>query len=262
MSNDSSIPKLPLLTRFVQDVKRWSEQYVACTDPYQKKKSYHQLQRKIRGISSETKLRDCIQFAVAHQIYRRFRSKELFLYALILTTFPHSMDKNAEQDHINSVLYEHEREFMKRFYIIPSPSSQQKHHRSAIVRYVAHDVSIYKLWNMMTKYNIPFCFRKKTEIIEMLLLLWFRPRWSFVFDTIFVTIPTSSSSSLLSPSFPPLPYLVGNPKDILCPICLEIVDSGNNYRMPCSCTNFYHKQCLITWVSKNPSCPTCRKRGD
>ncbi len=47
-----------------------------------------------------------------------------------------------------------------------------------------------------------------------------------------------------------------------CSICLEDFSETDNdiYRINCPCTQqFFHKECIVSWLKKNCSCPICRK---
>ena len=51
--------------------------------------------------------------------------------------------------------------------------------------------------------------------------------------------------------------------DTICPVCQEEIlpCDTNIFKMDegCNCNIFYHYQCITQWLSRNPSCPTCRK---
>jgi hypothetical protein len=64
--------------------------------------------------------------------------------------------------------------------------------------------------------------------------------------------------------------LIGRNKSILdfnkktygeeCPICLEIFEELEDDSLLCTlkCGHSYHKKCLINWLSKDSTCPSCR----
>ena len=44
----------------------------------------------------------------------------------------------------------------------------------------------------------------------------------------------------------------------LCPICLEIIENDNIYKL--NCNHFFHNKCIINWfrtVNSNGKCPCC-----
>lgn len=43
-----------------------------------------------------------------------------------------------------------------------------------------------------------------------------------------------------------------------CPICIEEIDSVNEYNTPCG--HCFHNDCIQTWLVTNNSCPMCRAR--
>lgn len=47
-----------------------------------------------------------------------------------------------------------------------------------------------------------------------------------------------------------------------CSICLEdfLEEDDNIFKINCPCTQqFFHKDCITSWLKKNCSCPICRK---
>ncbi|XP_015087971.1 uncharacterized protein LOC107031202 [Solanum pennellii] len=49
-------------------------------------------------------------------------------------------------------------------------------------------------------------------------------------------------------------------KDLMnetCPVCQEEFKDGNDVITTC-CSHMFHTRCLLPWLSKNNSCPTCR----
>ena len=49
-------------------------------------------------------------------------------------------------------------------------------------------------------------------------------------------------------------------KDIneTCPICLDFFKEGL-YKRTLNCSHTFHKKCIDRWISKEHSCPICRK---
>ncbi|KAL9283492.1 unnamed protein product [Arabidopsis thaliana] len=45
-----------------------------------------------------------------------------------------------------------------------------------------------------------------------------------------------------------------------CPICLTELSSGVS-RMKLPCSHVFHRDCIMTWLKKNPSCPICRTKA-
>ncbi|KAL1206482.1 RING-H2 finger protein ATL70 [Cardamine amara subsp. amara] len=45
-----------------------------------------------------------------------------------------------------------------------------------------------------------------------------------------------------------------------CPICLTELSSAVS-RMELQCTHVFHRDCVVTWLKKNPSCPICRTKA-
>jgi len=45
-----------------------------------------------------------------------------------------------------------------------------------------------------------------------------------------------------------------------CPICLEMFGELDDISLFCTlkCGHSYHRKCIIDWLSKDKSCPTCR----
>jgi len=68
----------------------------------------------------------------------------------------------------------------------------------------------------------------------------------------------SLSKELISQSLKTDEFISKDKTDTCCPICLsnfeagEIVVHGN-------CSHIFHKDCLLSWLSKQSSCPCCRK---
>lgn len=45
-----------------------------------------------------------------------------------------------------------------------------------------------------------------------------------------------------------------------CCICLEVFDQEEDIIfLPCGCLQIYHSMCILNWLKKNMSCPSCRK---
>ncbi|CAN7038957.1 unnamed protein product [Brassica rapa subsp. trilocularis] len=42
-----------------------------------------------------------------------------------------------------------------------------------------------------------------------------------------------------------------------CPVCLTKLSSAES-RMELQCSHVFHRDCVIKWLKKNPSCPICR----
>eukprot|EP00516_Mucochytrium_quahogii_P009374 CAMPEP_0203771980 /NCGR_PEP_ID=MMETSP0099_2-20121227/3746_1 /ASSEMBLY_ACC=CAM_ASM_000209 /TAXON_ID=96639 /ORGANISM=" , Strain NY0313808BC1" /LENGTH=372 /DNA_ID=CAMNT_0050669445 /DNA_START=438 /DNA_END=1556 /DNA_ORIENTATION=- len=48
-----------------------------------------------------------------------------------------------------------------------------------------------------------------------------------------------------------------SPTGIMCPVCLDAMKLGEKVkRLPCK--HFFHPQCVLPWLEKHNSCPTCR----
>lgn len=45
-----------------------------------------------------------------------------------------------------------------------------------------------------------------------------------------------------------------------CPICLTELSSVVS-RMELPCSHIFHRDCVMTWLKKNPSCPICRTKA-
>lgn len=45
-----------------------------------------------------------------------------------------------------------------------------------------------------------------------------------------------------------------------CPVCLTELSSAVS-RMELPCSHVFHRDCVITWLKKNPSCPICRTKA-
>ena len=46
---------------------------------------------------------------------------------------------------------------------------------------------------------------------------------------------------------------------MVCPICLEKIDSSNEEVLVTDCKHRFHKNCLIKWYNINDKCPYCRQ---
>ena len=50
---------------------------------------------------------------------------------------------------------------------------------------------------------------------------------------------------------------VRDDKNYTCSICLEDINTKNNYSIS-QCNHHFHTKCLTTWLRKNDNCPICR----
>jgi len=82
--------------------------------------------------------------------------------------------------------------------------------------------------------------------------------WSAVFEEEFRNlmdgIPTPPASKALVAN---LPRVEITKEDVKCPVCLKEFDCGEEAReLPCQ--HRYHTECILPWLQKTNTCPTCR----
>ena len=47
----------------------------------------------------------------------------------------------------------------------------------------------------------------------------------------------------------------------ICSICIDNINKGEEYS-ELSCNHIYHTNCILSWLEKHATCPTCRKNID
>ena len=44
----------------------------------------------------------------------------------------------------------------------------------------------------------------------------------------------------------------------VCPICLDEIKDNERYQL-LRCSHVYHKKCILEWLDRSNTCPTCRE---
>jgi len=181
------------------------------------------------------RLCECRNKAMDLGITRRYRARSDFLRMIGMFLLKRPVSPSRKKETMRYLLRDHEIEVFSAFYgRYPSTTHSLRTRARHMLRDIATNIYISDIRATLTRCGIPFGFRKKEKMMDLLCLLWF-------------------GGEVIQPSYTIITATKEN-----CLICMESVASSG-VRLPCSCNNVYHKECADRWSHVSFTCPTCRK---
>lgn len=178
---------------------------------------------------------ECRNKALDLGITRRYRARSDFLRMIGMFLLKKPVSPSRKNETMRYLLRDHEIEVLRHFYgCYPSTTHSLRSRARHMIRDIAANIYIADIRSTLIRCGIPFGFREKEKMMDLLCLLWF-------------------GGEVIHPSYTIIATYKEN-----CLICMEsVVSSG--VRLPCSCKNVYHKECVDRWSQVSFTCPTCRK---
>jgi len=198
------------------------------------------------------KREDCMDWAKAFGVRRRYRSKKELLTMTGLMWMLHDSETDVPETLRLNLLQSPEIPILEAAFVEGVFTSKQR----TVFRAVLTRLRV-RLFASLLKRWLPFPIRNRTMLLECLCIFWFR----------------ESSSSATTTSVRPhpsrkrhhhalLPCSFSSSHEEECAICME--DFSQNQQQcfrikTCPCRMVYHHHCATQWLNRHGTCPTCRK---
>jgi len=181
---------------------------------------------------------ECITKARELGITRRYRTRVDFLRMIGMFLIKKPISPSRKKETMKYLLLESEIRILRDFYGQTTTTAAFKARARHTIKTIASNIYITDIRSTLLRCGIPFGFREKEKMVDLLCLLWFgkeviRPAY---------TLHTHSSED----------------HSYECPICTDTILS-TSVSLPCACKNFYHSECMDKWSQVSFTCPTCRK---
>lgn len=176
---------------------------------------------------------DCLSKAAELGITRRYRTRLDFLKMIGMFLIKKPISPSRKKETMRYLLLENEIRLLRDFYGPSNTTAALKARARHTIKNIASNIYISDIRSTLLRCGIPFGFREKEKMVDLLCLLWF-------------------GAEIVGPAY--TLHLAG---DRECPICTDMINS-ESVSLPCACKNFYHKECMDKWSEISFTCPTCR----
>ena len=194
--------------------------------------------REVLSWAGRIRVRDCIKKAEELGILRRYRDRKDFLKMIGMFLLRDRVSPQIKKETMRYILLDYEIGQLRQFYQQPSSSVSFKNRSRRMIRSIASNIFMIDLRNSLFRLGIPFGFREKEIMVDLLGLLWF-------------------SVEIVHPNY----TIISSPHhEEDCPICTDsLTENSEKVKLGCACPSIYHKECIDKWATISFSCPTCRQ---
>ena len=204
----------------------------------EKKTLQNLFHREVLAWAKRIRVRDCIQKAEELGILRRYRDRKDFLKMIGMFLLRDRVSPQVKKETMRYILLDYEISQLRRFYQQSSCTVSFKNRSRRMIRTIASNIFMIDLRNSLTRLGIPFGFREKETMVDLLGLLWF-------------------SVEIVQPTYT---IICPAPHEEDCPICTDsLTEHTEAVKLGCACSSLYHKECIDKWATISFSCPTCRQ---